>query len=540
MLCTSPSAASASLANQWLPQGGPAAAAAAAGGASTSSYQPQFVRQPYQPQNTTGRAAAPPPAYNPTRQQPAAQPYQPMQAQPPANSNAFAILSDADPGGPAPRLAYQPTNAPSSSASGVAGRGSGGGDGRGSGSSGGRGGGGGGVGSGPPAAGDPNQVLANNLWSAAMTALQKGYLPMEGIQKMLPAYASHLSRAQLASMVSLLAVEMCRSDMLEEMLKLVWSPASPVGCWTALESSLVNARVINTLAHRLVALLRDEGKRSAALQVLHAVFQKRREAVLDRHCPEDFSTPVCFAINLELDPSLVVYLAPLSWLGLANPEAEPAHREAIALLETMLDKDDSTDQQILYCVDVSGKLLAKIAEVSPPPVVAAAAVAVQAAPRAAAAAAPQQAAAAAGPAAGYNPRGQQATAAAAAPAVRNAAGSGTVYDHTNINIQEASDDTDDSETDSSEESGEGEVAVPAAATTAAVQQQQPAAPAPAAVAIEVVTDSEGSSEEITEEITEEETEDDSGSSDDSGGAASAGPCHFSSAKRSSSTSAGWD
>lgn len=78
-----------------------------------------------------------------------------------------------------------------------------------------------------------------------------------------------------------------------------------------------------------------------------------------RHCPEDFSTPVCFAINLELDPSLVVYLAPLSWLGLANPEAEPAHREAIALLETMLDKDDSTDQQILYCVDVSGKLLAK-------------------------------------------------------------------------------------------------------------------------------------------------------------------------------------
>lgn len=80
------------------------------------------------------------------------------------------------------------------------------------------------------------------------------------------------------------------------MLKLVWSPASPVGCWTALESSLVNARVINTLAHRLVALLRDEGKRSAALQVLHAVFQKRREAVLDRwdsHCNVLISHQCC-------------------------------------------------------------------------------------------------------------------------------------------------------------------------------------------------------------------------------------------------------
>lgn len=58
-------------------------------------------------------------------------------------------------------------------------------------------------------------LLANNLWNAAMKALQSGYLPMEGILSMLPKFAEYISKEQLSTMVSLLAVDLCRSDFLE-------------------------------------------------------------------------------------------------------------------------------------------------------------------------------------------------------------------------------------------------------------------------------------------------------------------------------------
>lgn len=68
----------------------------------------------------------------------------------------------------------------------------------------------------PPAAplGD-KQMKANQLWDAAMSHLREGRLPFDGIRNTLPRFAEYITREQLSMMVSLLAVDLCRSDMLE-------------------------------------------------------------------------------------------------------------------------------------------------------------------------------------------------------------------------------------------------------------------------------------------------------------------------------------
>lgn len=184
--------------SQWLPQG----ASASAAGASTSSYQPQFVRPAqtaYQPQNMGRPATA---AYNPTQNtRPANQSYQPLHSPPPATSNAYSVLQNADPD-QQPQQSYRPASGPGSSsgqraavqtfsaASSLTGSASGG-------------------------EHQKQMLLANNLWNAAMKALQSGYLPMDGILSMLPKFAEYISKEQLSTMVSLLAVDLCRSDFLE-------------------------------------------------------------------------------------------------------------------------------------------------------------------------------------------------------------------------------------------------------------------------------------------------------------------------------------